>query len=64
MSVDLWPGSSAKELLINGSYKAYVVADKTIGSYGDYSKWLTVDQGTSKTVVTVLIVNYDFNFNV
>ena len=64
LPVDLWSGSSAKELLIDANYKAFVVTYGTTGVYGDYSKWFAIDQGTSKTVVIVAITNIVNTLNV
>ena len=57
------PGSSAKENLIDRKYKARIFQGTAIGSYNDYSKWFTIDQGSSKTVVTVLIVQDASDFS-
>jgi hypothetical protein len=37
--------SGDKENLISKSFKALVMTDNFAGSYGDYSKWFTIDQG-------------------
>ena len=38
--------SSAKENLITKTFKATIVTSSTLGAYGDYSKWYTIDLGT------------------
>ena len=48
---------SAKEHLIDNSYKALVHSDGSIGPYKNYSFWFRINLGTSKSIKTVFIVN-------
>ena len=56
-SSPLYPNSSAMSHLTDGTYKAFVYTDATLGPYGDYSVYLKVDIGASKKVKTVFVVN-------
>ena len=51
------PVPSAKEHLIDNSYKALVHSDAGKGPYGDSSFWFTIDLKSSKSLKTAFVVN-------
>ena len=48
--------SSAKENLINKTFKAGIWKTSEEGIYKDYSNWYTIDLGTTKKVVAAFVV--------
>lgn len=43
--------------LIDGTYKAYVTTNDTLGLFGNYSKYFLIDMGTSRKVLSVFVAN-------